>query len=1157
MNGTSRGMRRLSLALTLLLILFTCMTGRFAAGQGIVTGSITGSVADPTGAVIQGAAIQAVNIQTGARFAGTSQADGSFAFHDLPIGTYRLTITTAGFQTVQIPSIAVSVGQIVGLKQIALKVGAAETTVVEGQTTPLLNTTQSQVSAVFSEKEIPLLPLGGGSYDSLALLTPGVARTHSDNFSNTNGANFSANGDRGRSNNFELDGTNNNDNSIAGPQIFFHNPDALAEVQVITNNFSAQYGHNMGTVVNYITKSGTNDFHGSAYELYTGSWSYSLANQYKNPLFGYCASGQTTGCTLPHVPRQDINNFGGTLGGPILKNRLWFFGAGTGLRTRNGSTTYQDTSLFPTPNGLSELAADYPDNPAVAALKNDGPYGIGGGVVAPNSSKAQNVTVTDGTTSNSVEVAPFSRSLASISNEEEALGRLDYQHGTTDHIFLRYFYQDQLSVAGSGTVSTGGYVNVPDTAHSVGADWTHIFSSKWVDQLRYSFQETKLFFQGGGVPTCTGTNLSSCPASVGLSGGFASFGLATNLPQGREVKETEVQDNANWSPGHHSISFGMESLYQNSPNVFLPDYNGGYSYSSLSAMLEGTGSLTLGNGNVTIPFKETDWALYFQDDWKIRSNLTLNLGLRWEFFGQAVNLLHNETVAQQTGSSPFWATNLPLSVTTYPYTNPYYKNFEPRIGFNYAPTDKLVVRGGFAIGVDPAFYNIFLNSATAAPVINLGTFACGNGTGGTHQCLPGNGVDSADVRSLNLSQIPTGGNPGSRNYTTNPPNFRNPYSESYTLGIQYQILPKIVGEVRYVGVHGVKLFQSIDGNPNLAPVVAAFPGYYPASSLCNDPGQFDNGRVECGFSNVRSRGNTAFSIYNGLQLNLRTQDYHGLSGTFNYTWSRTIDNASEIFSTLSGGQTVAFPQNPLNIDRGERGQSGNNYPSVASIGVVYQVPGITAHGGLIHRLTEGFSVGAIYGYDSGQPYTPFQYRAAGPKGAVDKVTLAADATQSFCDGGSSSTGFNAAFNTYDVCRPILANPKAPLQTVGINTGSGYVDYYTGVPASRDSFHWLWNNQAEAIALGNPFPGVGRNTLRGQRWNNVDANIYKTTKLYKGASLQLQLNVFNLLNHAYIGTPDNYIEDYTLQGAYGINPFLNTALENSGNRSAQLGAKIIF
>ncbi len=1142
-----------------LLLMAASLAGQFAAAQGIITGSITGTVIDPSGAVLAGASLTAVNIATQATYPQVSEKTGVFAIRDLPIGTYVLTASASGFSQAKIQGISVTAGNIAALGNITLKVGAATTVEVQGNTAPILDTTEAQVSSTIDSSELPLLPLGGGSYDTLALLTPGVANTHSDNFSNTNGVNVSANGQRGRSNNFELDGQNNNDNSIAGPQIFFHNPDALAEVQIVSNNFSAQYGRNMGTVINYVTKSGSNQFHGTGYEFYTGSWSYSLRNQDKNPLL--LATG-----AVPHVPRQDTNNFGGSFGGPILHDRLWFFGSGTGLRTRNGSTNYTSTSPTPTPAGLQTLQAAYPNNPAVAALVGFGPYSVKSGAVstlAPTS-----VTVTDGTTSATVPMAGFVRTLASFSNEEEALGRLDYQLSSRDHFYFRYFYQDQISIAGSGTVSTGGYVNVPDTAHSIGADWIHTFGSSFTNQLRYSYQQTRLFFEGGGFPNCTGNDMAACPASLGISG-YATLGLATNLPQGRMVKEGQIQDNASWTHGNHSVAFGGEFQYQNSPNVFLPNYNGGYSYTSFNNFLQGVGSLTLGNGNLTIPFKEHDYALYAQDDWKVRPDLTLNIGLRWEYFGQAVNLLHDESVAQQTGSNPFWSTSLPLSVTTYPSTNPNYLNFEPRIGFAWSPAsmgNKLVVRGGYGIGDDPAFYNIFLNAATAAPVINLGAISCGSGSAGTHQCLPSSGIGSSAVRALNLGQIPTGGNPGSRTYTNNPPNFYNPYSQNYTLGIQYEVGRAAVVEARYAGNHASRLFQSIDSNPNILPIKTAFPSYY-TGTLCSDlvggVAQYDNGRLNCGLGNVRTRANTSFSIYNGLQLNARTNQWHGLTSTASYTWSRAIDNASEIFGTSSAGQAIPFAQDPLNIDLGERGQSGNNYPGIASAGIVYQVPS-PIHEGWAGRALSGYSLGGIYSYDSGEPYTPFQARGLSPqnsqisKAAGNTYTPGTTATQSFCDGGSSSTGFNAAFVTYDACRPILDNPKAPLQTVGFNDGNGlYRDYYSGLPGARSNFHWLWDNQAEALAMGNPFPGVGRDTLRGQSNNNLDANIYKTTTVTEHTSLQLQLNVFNVFNRQYRGAPDNYLEDYKLQGSYGLVPFLSTALDTSNRRTAQLGAKFIF
>ena len=210
--------------------------------------------------------------------------------------------------------------------------------------------------------------------------------------------------------------------------------------------------------------------------------------------------------------------------------------------------------------------------------------------------------------------------------------------------------------------------------------------------------------------------------------------------------------------------------------------------------------LALTDGNPVIPFRENDVALYFQDDWKIRPDLTLNLGLRWEFFGQAVNVLHNETVARQTGSNPLWDPSLPLSVTTFQKVPNRWKNYQPRIGFAWNPNhSRLVVRGGYAINFDPAFYNIFENSAVEAPVANAGAINCGGG----YQCLPASGTTGATVRAQNLAALPLGGDP--RFDVEGPllPNFRNPYTQTYSLGVQYGIGNAAVVEVRYVGNHTV------------------------------------------------------------------------------------------------------------------------------------------------------------------------------------------------------------------------------------------------------------------------------------------------------------------------------------------------------------------
>ena len=283
----------LSRSCLLLLLLFVLPAQRAVHAQGIITGAMTGTVVDPRGAVIPGASITAVETRTGAKLTTTSLGNGEYAFRDAPIGVYALTITAAGFRPFLLRGVRVVTGVVTALGEqtLTLPLGTSSTVKVQDHNSVQLDTTESQVTTTFSTQQLEDLPLAN-KFDSVALLIPGVAQTFKDGMSNANGANFSVNGQRGRSNNFELDGQSDNDNSIAGPQIYFGNQDALAEIQVITDNFSAEYGRNMGSVVNYITKSGTNTFHGSGFELYAGSWLSSLENQQKSPLFGFCLPNQ-------------------------------------------------------------------------------------------------------------------------------------------------------------------------------------------------------------------------------------------------------------------------------------------------------------------------------------------------------------------------------------------------------------------------------------------------------------------------------------------------------------------------------------------------------------------------------------------------------------------------------------------------------------------------------------------------------------------------------------------------------------------------------------------------------------------------------------------------------------------------------------------------
>jgi len=1138
-----------------------------AFAQGIITGSIAGTIVDQSGAVLPSAAVVASRADTNGKYTVTTASDGTFSIKDMQVGTYVLAVTAPGFSTLTVNNVLVDSNRVNAIGKKALIAGGSSVTVEVSAASSLLETTASQVTTTFTAEALTSLPTGGG-FDELALLIPGVVSTHANNFSNTNGVGFSVNGLRGRSNNFELDGQSNNDNSVAGPQFFFSNDEALAEIQIITNDFAAQYGRNAGAIVNYVTKSGTNQIHGSAIYRYSGNFTSSLATGVsKGPQFGFCGKGEnpSDGCTVPVVPRYVNNIYGGTLGGPIIKDKLFAFASTYWYKLYEyGALTSSGTSLFPTQAGLATLASTYSGSPAVAILQQLSPYSITSGNPRQTSTSVTNRTVTNGTTAVTIPFAQFGRQIPSSNLDQEHLGRLDYQATPKDRFFARYAYQLNPTSPYS-PVAAGGYANVTGTTHSIGADWAHTFSSRVLSQLRYSFQQSKLAFDGGGFPNCTITSFLTCPSSISLGSGTTSLGLASGFPQGRIVKVGQVQSNTTWTLGRHNLTFGGEFDYQNSPNVFLPNQSGAFTFSSFSNFLQGVGSVNLTNGSPTVPFKENDVAVYFQDDWKVSSQLTINMGLRWEFFQQAINLLHDKTVAQQTGSNPFWNTSLPLSRTTFPSIPQSYRNFEPRLGFAFNPefARKLVIRGGYAINVDPGFYNINLNSATSAPVVNAGTISCNSTTG--ISCLPTGGATYSTVTAQYLKYIPTGVDPGTRNQTLVGSNFRQPMTQTYTLATQYQIQNAAVIEVRYTGNHVAGNFQTLDGNPYLLPVATDFPNVVSPSSLCTAAtstltGGGDIGRLHCGTTNVRLRANTSFSNYNSLQANLTTRAFHGVTGTMAFTHSHTIDNTSEIFGTLGGGNTSAFAANPLDPNVNERATSGIDFPNTASAGLTYAFPNFVVGHGLFSRFTNGWTANTVWLYNSGQPFTDFDYyQSQSPAANYGDV----NSYMSYAN-SKEIVAYNSG---YDFARPLLSNSAAPVGTIGIYTTTAasptvpvLLDYSTGNPVSPSAVHFITNNRWAAKLAGNPYAGVSRNTLRGNTFNNVDVRVSKSTKITERVNLKFEVDAFNVLNRSYYGTPDNYIGDAPF-GSF--NNFLFTSAGGSnigtgtGVRNMQFGAKILF
>ena len=640
----------------------------FAFGQGITTGTITGTVTDSSGAIVPGAQIQITDLATGVKLDVKSGADGSFKFFVVPIGTYRALITAGGFANEDVDNVQVVAGATTNLNDVKLQVATAASQVVEvnGSAAALLETTDSQVTTIFDTNTVQNLPLNNG-FDTLVELIPGVTGVGDDNFSNSNGDDYSVNGQSSRYNNYEIDGQTNNDNTVGGTLVFFGNQDAIQQIQVITNQYSAQYGRNAGAVENYITKSGSNSFHGSGFDLYQSQFLSSLSNGEKNPLL----------IATPVLPRYVENRPGATIGGPVVRNKLFFFFSTYWDRVRTGVAPSESLPfLTPVPGaaGLGAIQSTFAADPGAAAIAGFGPYSLKAGNPQPIPVPAslcpagdtytaggaclETVTDANGTTAN-IQVAGVTRSITSPDNDQEQLARLDWQPTEKDRFFLRFLYQNQLylGLAGEDGIAAGDWYNEPSETYDIGADWTHSFTANFVDQLRYSYQDSKVDFQGGPFPNCVVTNFGVCPAEVAFNGELdeSNFGGDADFPQGGTVKVTQVQNNATWTHGHQTLLFGGEFDYQNSPDTGIFYYNGQPNYATLSnllgaqdAKLEGQGAPSgtsgvayLANGDLTVPFTEPDVAAYFQDDWKVLPTLTLHLGIRWEFFSDVIDKLHS------------------------------------------------------------------------------------------------------------------------------------------------------------------------------------------------------------------------------------------------------------------------------------------------------------------------------------------------------------------------------------------------------------------------------------------------------------------------------------------------------------------------------------
>ncbi len=1195
------------------------------------TGSIRGAVTDQTGAVVPGATVVAKNQATGVETAPyKSTGDGIYNISNLNPGTYTITVEAANFKRAVFTDIPVGVGQEVTIDAALQPGGLTETVTVAAGSEEVVNRETAQVSANFDTRKVAELPsnAAGAGIDTLALLAPGVLPGFGN--VNSNGTTLSVNGQRSRSNNFSIDGTDNNDLLIGGPSYFVSNQDLVQDFQVITNNFSAQYGRNQGAIVNIVTKGGGNEFHGSAF------W-----HHVDRKLFGTLNNLERRGGD-EEAPSLLYNVYGGTFGGPLKKDKGFFFGSFQGIRTRE-IVVARSGNLAIVAEDLERFRAAFPNNPIAGAYANFSSFAITdfgnlrtrtdltdpienvvlGGRTFKVGGPFDVLTIGGQNFQAAFPEREFQTGLVGPTEQEEFTLKGDWKLTDKDDLQGRYLWQDGNFADNLGG-SNGFTGDVPFQSKNLGGTWTRQLSSTSLNEFRFSFTSLFVTFGGGceGLKGCItdprdggiGESLANI-SFANIRGQFTgvalqTIGAATNLPQGRTVDAYQFNDNFSITRGRHQMVMGADIRRLRNAVPFLPNINGAFAIGAPNNFLNNSPQqVILAAGEPEIKYFETDQFYFFQDDWKVKDNLTLNLGIRYEYIGQPINTLNDLTVERESNTdTALWKLSLPLEARTVPKLAADKNNWAPRLGFAYTPRfggdgmlgrflgdDATVIRGGYSIAYDPPFYNILLNISTAAPVVfNNITLNPAIPTAANPTLFPfptatpfGPEVRAfAEDRGLIIRGV---ADPRFQSQTPVGSDFHLPYAQQWSLGFQRQINRNNVAEIRYVGTHAVGLFQSNNRNPRIDRLIngftagglqfPGFPNLVPAGltpavigqgGCVNDPATpFLNESANCVGRVIPTRGrilareNTASLIYHGLQTRYNGRIANQLTFGASYTFSKALDNSSEIFAFAEN----AAAQNPFNLAT-DRSWSAFDRRHGAAFNALWDLPFFKDQKGIVGHIAGGWQLNATHVITSGRRWTPSQF---------------------------INTTINALGGTYtdpligDTLRPFFGNPDAPFTDVGIYQHDAFLygvlifgifddiptnnpnqlysfnDLNNGVltPIDTSQVRYIFNGPGAARVKGTPYGDVPRNGEKGPRLNQMNIGIFKNTRITERVTIQFRTEMFNALNHPNPGygfpgfetidTPDRFVEDAGLTGA----AFGNFGDMQLARRFIQFGLRVIF
>lgn len=1079
-------------------------------------GILLGVVRDKSGASVAGAAVTITSQDTGERRLVVSESTGAFRADAINPGTYTIHVESAGFEQFNLQGLNVVPSQITSYDPVLSLGQVSETVQVQGEQATLDTENASLVGSIGGES-LNKMPIFSLNPIELALNIPGVQIVSNSGF--TNGQGIQVSGARPRANNFLIDGQEINDATIAGQAVQPNIPAMYADEVVYTHNPPAEFGRASGGVVNLITRSGTNQFHGSAFELYSGSGLNARDGQLRQ--------------TDTPITRYDQHQFGFTLGGPLLQNKLFAFGAAQWTRYYG----QEQASVIDLPDQagyglLQQLATGGNANAAILLpYLDNGSYLSTFSPVGDTSSPVHNPKLGAACPAAqpgcAVSIGRFLRpSVAESSPDTQWTYKIDYIPHSADTFSFRYLH-DRSSLApdfsNNGNALPGFDTQQGGPSELGQGTWTHVFSSTLLNEFRVA--ETRLSFVFAPTAGSLANPLYGAPnllfsSSVGIPElGF----LQASFPQGRGQDQYQVQDTVSWTFGRQTIRAGADIGRRIEKDLVSQNLDGVLTFAD-----KGTGISSLGNflldqlgpsGTATKTFGSNrldphSWrsGIFAQDDIKFSSDLTVNLGVRYDYFTNPENVLPFPALDASNPFAPVDAVNrIPADKN----------NIAPRVGFSYNPhaglfaDGKTVIRGGFGIFFDSDYTNIALNSAQSSP----------NSVAGTQIQTTGNGLPNA------LGQLASISN------TLNPlasvqtvvKNFVSPYSYEWNVGVERALPGAFQLQVNYVGNRGLKLYANQQYN------------YFDAAT---------NKRLDPSRGAINARGNFADSNYHGLELGLTHHFSHGLEIQGSYVYSKTLDDGSEVFTTDSSPTSY-----PANLAPGGRGQdygpSAYDHRHYASIAYIYSPAGLHSNNAFADRITSALT-----------RHWSFSGEERFQSGAYSTINFSGiDANR---DGNTAND------------RPILSNSTAPFSSVGIdgsyvsdaNGNSGIPGQYydlaintvTGalVGISPGAAHWL-------IYSGPQFlnQSIGRNSYSnpGLQIHNIAAEKSIPTSFlhFDRGAIVLRAEAQDFVNHNNVGLLDVNLLDV------GTSSFLNKSnvrydINNQaigGARNLRLWAKLVF